>query len=202
MRYIQNSSDYQLHITVESTDSPVTDPELIRDELTDQSRYIKPAHKSSRSMWPEEELIGVSIDGPDGLSGKITNRKFKLSVDEYENFGEAYEKLKHWLADTRIELPQKNSFKVTGFTFLSSEDQVVATYDTTKTEEVDELFGHIYESGGIRSNYSMIQGMVTFTFIEPNDGVSFNKFEDYLESIINKELVIVGAEEDIIESED
>ena len=202
MEYIENSTDYQLHVTVESTNNSVSSPELVKDELKDQSKHIEPSRKSSRSMWPDTELVGVSIDDSNELSGKITDRKFKLSIDDYSTFDQCYEQLKKWLSGTKIDLPQKDSFKVTAFTFTSSEDGTVVTYDTTKTDEKDAILGYVYEYNGIKSNYSMIQGMVSFMFTDPDNGVSLNKFEDYVNSIVNHELVIIGNEEDIMKSED
>lgn len=153
-------------------------------------------------MWPNQELIGVSISESEKFSGKITEEKFKLSIDNYKDFENVYRQLEKWLTGTKIDLPRKESFSVTGFTFVSTADDMVVVYDSSKSENRDQLFGCIYESDNVKSNYSMIQGMVTFSILNPKEGLSLDEFEDYVDSIISQKIIIVGRRDKMIDSED
>lgn len=202
MKYIRDSTDYQIHVTVEADNTNNVTAEQIKNQLEQQSSRFEPYHKSSRSMWPYEELIGVSIAEADGFSGKITEDGFRLSIDDYGEFNRVYEQLKEWVSDTEIDTPQKQLFKIASFSFVSTQDNQSVTHDSTKSTDKDDLFGSIYTYNGIKSNYSMIQGMLIFSILEPEDGVSMKKFDDYLDSIIQNDLVLIGATDEIIDPED
>jgi hypothetical protein len=202
MKYLEKNDNYRIRITVESGNLSVTDSEVIKKELIHKSDRIEPCYKSSRSMWPNQELIGVSISESDKFSGKIMEEKFKLSIDNYKDFENVYRQLEKWLTGTKIDLPRKESFRVTGFTFVSTADDMVVVYDSSKSENRDQLFGCIYESENVKSNYSMIQGMVTFSIINPKEGLSLDEFENYVNSIISQKIIIVGPRDDMIDSED
>lgn len=198
MKYIEKDTDYRLRITVESKEISI-DPSVIKDELVGISDRIEPCYKSSRSMWPEQELIGVSINESQMFSGKITRDKIKLSINNYVDFDNVYEDLKNWLVDTKIDLPNKQTFRVTGFTFCSTEEDKIVVSDSTKSIKKDELFGNIHEYNNMRSNYSMIQGMVTFSIIDPENGMLISDFENYIDAIIDQNIIVVGDIDNITE---
>lgn len=202
MRYVKDESEYELHITTVSENTSVSDAEVIRDELEDTSERIDPCHKSSRSMWPEKELMGVSIDKSEYFSGKITADKFEISIDSYKDFDRAYKQLKMWLSDSKVEVPQKQSFRVTGFTFLPTDEDEVVTYDTTKSHTEDQILGHIYEFDGVKANYSSVQGMTVFTVVEPENGLPVSKLDYHVGDILDENLLVIGSRDEMVDPEE
>lgn len=202
MRYVKDEEEYHLHITTESKDTSVSDPGVIRDELEDASERINPCHKSNRSMWPEEELIGVSIDESEYFSGKITGDKFKISVDSHTDFDRAYNQLKIWLSSSKVGVPKKQSFRVTGFTFLPSYEEEVVMYDTAKAHTKDQILGHVYELDGLKANYSSVQGMTVFTVVEPENGLPVSKLDYHVENMLDQNLLVIGRRNEMVDPEE
>lgn len=194
MRYI-GDNDASINVTLKTRDFNGIKTDIVVESLENVSSDIERKYNTSRSMWPDKELVGVEFETEE-FSGYIKTSEIKLSVDR-SDVDEAYKRLREWFESSDLSLPSKQKFLVQSFTFHT--DDLVLSVDETKCTNKQNLVGFEYVKNGITSNYSVLQGMVSYLITEPDEGISISKFDDYVGEIIGDEIIIIGDEDEMVD---
>lgn len=150
--------------------------------------------KTSRSMWPEHETVGITYE-TDDFEIDIRRDRVRIRVDDVFEFDSIYDEIQTILYNTSIEVPPKRNFKTDMISLYSQSDEYWLTYDETKCEPSQEFGMDCYlETDYIQSTYSQMQGIVTFSLAKH---LTPTEIEKAVESIINKNIIILNTKDEI-----
>lgn len=196
MEYLSSDHPaFEIHLSCDARFKTRASPEVIAEELVSQSQCISRKMKTSRSMWPNEELIGVEFerDQPH-LTGKLTASKVSLGFRGFDGFEGAYTTVAEWCADAPFELPPREDFLVQSGRLLVADEDAGAVLDETKFGERNFIGSVGYDGAGVQASYDDYRGCV---FIHLEDGVPRSQFRQHVEQLLREERVVIAPAEQI-----
>lgn len=170
-------------------------PETLKEELTPQSHYITPKKKTNRSMWPDEELVGVEIDEEYSFSGSIETNKISLRFEGFDEFSSVYSTVNEWCDNSSFSLPRQNEFVVQSVTLSVKSDDVGLTLDDSKCVKRDRMGQFVYETAGVTGYYSNLRGWVSLYI---DEDVTFQTTREHLEEFLDNNHVIIAPSDELV----
>ena len=200
MEYLKKEYErYDVHASFEA-DYNGAEPQEIKDKLINESSPFVELTKTSRSMWPDEKLIGVEFENKDEtVEVKITSSAIQIRVDRLSIFEDAYRFVTDRLDAEGMNTPSKDSYTLEGMTFYCEDDELGVTCDETKCTDKNYM-GCLYEFQGHEFRYSGIQGMISF--VPDSEAIPAVEAEEFVNSVIRDDILIVGPIDEIEETDD
>lgn len=150
--------------------------------------------KTSRSMWPERETVGITFE-EDDFEIDIQQDSVRIRLDNIFNFDSVYDDIQTMLCNTSIDIPPKKHFKTDMISFYNQSDEYHLTYDETKCEPSQEFGTECYlKTDSVECTYSQTQGIVTFSLSERLNPKEVRKS---VESILDQDIIILSTDGEI-----
>lgn len=181
MEYLKSKDNENINLTIMLIANFNTNytPKQLSNELSNGD-YIVDNYKSSRSMYPDKELVGVKFDKR-GISGEIYSDKIKIKLSFYDT-NKMYSILSNWFSNTNIKIPPKDKFYIQSIIISSKTKEIYL--DDTKTKHGTRVFEETDVTAVIRE-------LADFIFIEFDD-IEINKGKQLFESVFDEEYIIIN----------
>lgn len=144
----------------------------------------------SRIEYLDKELRGIEIIN-NNYEIKILPDEIRLSIEQ--DFNTVYSELISYFKDTIMRLPNKDEFYVESIIIYSENENSNIDIDETKTSKSNKMFRHKYfdEDTKITGHFGQLDGMISISFSWENKNHSYDEVYEYLEHIIEKDILIV-----------
>jgi hypothetical protein len=196
MKYLEASDENFSTYAKLTASTDCFSADYIVDRLLESESFEK-LTKTNRSMWPDEETVGVKSEN-NNYNLEIRSRSIKISVDDIEYFDSAYSHLLSEIDETHIGIPEPSEFTTDMFTLSYTGNQRQLTYDESKCVKSGRPFEQcVVEIGDKKVTYSELQGMISFTF---NVELSKSEVVELVQEILSKDFILVGEENRIKDS--
>lgn len=190
MNYLKSRQNKNItcRITLEAEFDDTYKPDILVDEFTNKFDFMNPHRKSSRSLWPDKELVGVKFETKD-ISGNIYMNKIKIDIHTYD-FNKIYSKLSNWFEQTNVSIPDENKFYVGNIIINHIDDDAKVFVDSSKykaNETLQYTFKHDKSNKNIKIHNFMNVVYIEFTFLKIHIVDAIKCFDE----IIEEEYIIV-----------
>jgi len=187
MNYITSKNDEKVEIRYEleaKIDTQYTGEE-ISNILTDKFEFMDIESKSSRSMYPDFEIVGASFEYKDS-SGTIYPDKIDINT---KNFNNIYEVVSNWFQEVSLNIPDKTKFSVEYISIESLDDTTGVHIDASKIP-VNYLSDFKQDNKQIEKRLHQLQDFVYIDLF----GLDLNIYDAMktIDDILDKEYILIS----------
>jgi len=189
MKYLESKYDDKIQsiISLEAKFNTRYTPEQISNEFTNKFEFMDSNYKSSRAMYPDKELTGVTFEYKN-ISGKIYANRIEIMMRDY-NFEKIYSMINSWFEQTNMQIPEQDEFYVKAIILEDIDDDRIYL-DSSKVADGKPL-NHKFQHNKSDIN-SKIHEFIDFVFIEFSDSKINNDLAiKCFDDIIEHEYIII-----------